>query len=106
MYKYKYCLTTDHWRPASPWTQWQINGARVAGGGVGQRVVRPRHRVGHVDQAGRGVQQVIHFICGVGPGVDHDGVDGGSIEELSVADQFAHTQWHFTFLALINETYI
>jgi len=69
-------------------------------GGSGQRVVHPGRR--RVDQAGGGVQQVLHFVRGVGPGVDHDGVDGGGVEDVPVADQVGHTQWHFTFFPLYH----
>ena len=71
--------------------------------GSGQRVVHPGRR--RVDQAGGGVQQVLHFVRGVGPGVDHDGVDGGGVEDVPVADQVGHTQWHFTFFPLIDNVF-
>ena len=69
-------------------------------GGSVQRVVHPGRR--RVDQAGGGVQQILHFIRGVGPGVDHD---GGSVEDVPVADQVGHTQWHFTFFPLIDNVF-
>ena len=69
-------------------------------GGSVQWVVHPGRR--RVDQAGGGVQQVLHFVRRVGLGVDHDGIDGGRVEDFSVADQFGHTQRHFTFLPLVE----